>query len=181
MQLQQMSGCQLCSSVQTGLLSYTIKLEGGMVVKRHLDQIRKTLQSERRERGEPEDLQVEPIHPPDKPCSRAMVPVLLGEPKEWDVAPDLSEQQQNRLDKQIEQDKMVPLLEISTGPENLETHVEPTRASNLGANKGVTPVRHSSRRGKARGQTEFFDRLDYSVVLHTSYLLISVTYSTGNK
>ena len=34
---------------KTGPLSYTIKLEDGMVVKQHLDQIRKTLQSERHE------------------------------------------------------------------------------------------------------------------------------------
>ena len=44
---------------------------------------------------------------------------------------------------------MVPLPEISTGPEELETHVELTEASNQGANKGVTPVRRSSRKRKA--------------------------------
>ena len=63
---------------KTGPVSYPIKLEDGRVVKRHLDQIQKTLQSERHERGEPEDLLVEPIHPLDKPCSRAMVPVLYS-------------------------------------------------------------------------------------------------------
>ena len=113
---------------KTGPLSYTIKLDDGRLVKRHLDQIRKTLQSERHERGEPEDLPVEPIHPLDKRCSRAMVPVLLGEPEEWDVAPDLPEQQDG-VDKQKEQDVMVPSMEISTGPENLETHVQATRTS----------------------------------------------------
>ena len=145
-------GCPWVAGVvqsKTGPLSYTIKLEDGRVVKQHLGQIRKTLQSERHERGAPEDLLVEPIHPLDKRCSRAMVPVSPGEPQEWDVAPDLPEQQQDGVDKQIEQDAMVPLPEISTGPEDLETWVEPTRASNLGANKGVTPVRRSSRRRKA--------------------------------
>ena len=93
--------------------SYTIKLNDGRVVKRHLDQIRKTLQSERPKREEPEDLLVEPIHPLDKPRSRAMVPVFPEEPEEWDVAPDLPEQQQDGVDKQIEQDTMVPSPEIA--------------------------------------------------------------------
>ena len=66
------------------------------------------LTSERHERGEPEDLLVELVHPSDKPRSRAMVLVSPGEPEEWDVAPDLPEQQQNGVDKQIEQDAMVP-------------------------------------------------------------------------
>ena len=39
---------------KTGPLSYTIKLNDGRVVKQHLDQIRKTLQSERQEREKPE-------------------------------------------------------------------------------------------------------------------------------
>ena len=152
-QLQQRSSLgSWCSLVQNRPLSYTIKLNDGRVVKRHFDQIRKTLQSERHEREEPGDLLVEPIHPPDKPCSRAMVPVSPGEPEEWDVAPDLPEQQQHGADKQIERDVLVPLPEISTGPEDLETHVEPTRASNLGANKGATPVCRSNRR--RRHQTD---------------------------
>ena len=49
---------------------------GPLVHYQHLDQIRKTLQSERHARGEPEDLLVKPIHPSP------------GEP-EWSVAPDL--------------------------------------------------------------------------------------------
>ena len=56
-------GCPWVAGVvqsETGPLSYTIKLNDGRVVKRHLDQIRKTLQSERHEREEPEDLLVEP-------------------------------------------------------------------------------------------------------------------------
>ena len=151
-------GCPWVAGVgqsKTGPLSYTIKLEDGRVVKRHLDQIWKTLQSERQEGGEPEDLLAEPIHPMDKPCSRAMVPVSTGRPEEWVVAPDLPEQQQDGVDKQMEQGAMVSLPEISTGSENLETHVEPTTASKLGASKGVTPIRRSSRRRKAP------DRLNY--------------------
>ena len=86
---------------------------------------------------------------------KSNVPVSLGEPKEWDVAPDLPEQQPNGVDKQIEKDAMVSSPKISTGPEDLETHTEPTRASNLDANKGVTPVRHSSRRRKAPDRPNF--------------------------
>ena len=107
---------------KTGPLSYTIKLEDGRVVKRHLDQIRKTLQSERHERGEPEDLLVEPLHPLDKQCSRTMVLVSLGEPEQWDVTPDFPEQQDG-VDKQIEHDVMVSSPEISTGPEDLEHQI----------------------------------------------------------
>ena len=84
-----------------------------------------------------------------------MVPVSPGEPKEWDVAPDSQEQQQDGVDKQMEQDVMVPSPEIRTEPEDLETHVEPTGASNLGANEGVTPVRHSSRGRKALDRLNF--------------------------
>ena len=149
-QLQQRSSLgRWCSSVETSPLSYTIKLEDGKAVKQHLDQIRKTLQSETHERGKPEDLLVKPIHPQDKPCSRAMVPVSPGQPEEWHVTPDLPEQQQDGVDKQIE-----PLPEISTEPENLETHVQPTVASNLGANKGVTPVAVPAKK-KGTRQTEF--------------------------
>ena len=139
---------------KTGPLSYTIKLGDGRVVKRHLDQIRKTLQSERHEGGEAEDLLAEPTHPKDKPCSRAMVPVSPGRPEEGVVAPDLPEQQ-DRVDKQMEQDAMVSSPEVSRGPENLETHVEPTTTSKLGASKGVTPIRHSSRMRKAPDRLNF--------------------------
>ena len=67
---------------------------------------------------------MEPIHPLDEPCSRAMILVSPGEAEEWDVALDLPEQQQDGVDNQREQDAMVPSLEISTEPEDLETHVE---------------------------------------------------------
>ena len=133
--------------------SYTIKLDDGRVVKQHLDQIRKTLESERHEGGEAEDLLAEPIHPRDNPCSRAMVPVSPGRPEEWAVAPDLPEQ--DGVDKQMEQDAMVSSPEISTGPENLETYVEPTTASKLGASKGATPSHRSSRRRKAPDRLNF--------------------------
>ena len=140
--------CKLWSHLNL-LLSYTIKLEDGRVVKPHLHQTRKTLQLERQARGEPKDLLVEPTHPLDKPCSRARVPVSPGEPEGWDITPDLPEQPQDRVDKQIEQDTMVPSQKISTEP---ETHVESTGVSNLGANKGVTPVHRSSKR--RRHQTD---------------------------
>ena len=88
-------------------------MEDGSVMKRHLDQIRKTLQSERHEGGEPEDLLTKPMHPMNKPCSRTMVPVSPERPDEWVVAPDLLEQQEDGVDKQIEQDAMVSSPEIN--------------------------------------------------------------------
>ena len=60
-----------------------------------------------------------------------MVPVSPGELKEWDVTPNLPEQQEDGVDKQIEQDAMVLPREISTEPEDLETHVEPTAPDRL--------------------------------------------------
>ena len=71
------------------------------------------------------------------------------------VSPNLPEQQQEGVDKQIEQDVMISSPEISTGPEDLETHVERTTASKLRARKGVTPIRRSSRRRKAPDRLNF--------------------------
>ena len=61
----------------------------------------------RLEKSEPEGLLVGPMHPLDKPCLRAMVPVSPGEPEEWVVAPDLPEQKPDGFDKQKEQDAIV--------------------------------------------------------------------------
>ena len=57
-----------------------------------------------------------------------MVTVSPEEPEEWDVTPDSPEQQQDGVDKQIEQDAMVPSPEISTGPEDLETYMQGRRS-----------------------------------------------------
>ena len=139
----------------TGPLSYTIKLNGWEDSQLTLGSDSETLQSERHEREEPEDILVEPIHLPGKPCSRAMVSVSPGEPEEWDVAPDLPEQQQHGVGKQIEQDAMVPSLETSTEPEDLETHMEPTRASNLGVDKKSDSSLPFQQQKKVTRQTKF--------------------------
>ena len=84
-----------------------------------------------------------------------MVPVSPERPEEWVAALDLPEQQEDGVDKKIEQDAMVSSPETSKGPKDLERHVEPTIASKLHASKGVTPIRRSSRRRKAPDRLNF--------------------------